>query len=197
MKRAKEIQTPIGQAAYSMYSKWMKMNRRSVPDIDVFKDSRLYTSFVKFARYTQQVDLADVDVYLRLMVKQNIQPNLWMHDKVYNMYLEYMDYNVCPIERMELMMSTIGDLSEVLNCDVPNVIPSLSPHECQDLLRKRVFTPWLLMKARGFGALYAKCSQEERNIFGELLNTQYWTYMFHKHPDTVAIADNIVAELDL
>ena len=49
MKRDAQIKTPIGQAAYSYYSKWMRAHRKMIPAIENFMTSKYYTSFIKFA----------------------------------------------------------------------------------------------------------------------------------------------------
>ena len=44
MKRAEEMKSPIGQAAWAFYQAWMKAYHRMVPNIDSFTKSKFYQS---------------------------------------------------------------------------------------------------------------------------------------------------------
>lgn len=197
MLRSQEIQTPIGQAAYSVYGKWMRSNNRTVPTIQVFSTSKYYTTFIKIANFIKQTHIIDVDSYVRVMHSKQMPPNLWIDDRSYVLFLEYMDRNVDPMTRVEITVMELQDLAEELQCDISEVMDLITPSDCIEMLRCRALTPWILPHMKQFKRLYKRSGQEQREILASLIRPAYWQVQFDRHPDIVKAVVNVASSLNL
>jgi hypothetical protein len=197
MKRAKEIQTPLGQAAYSYYSKWMRSYNRRAPTIQVFSTSKYYATFITITKHFQKVQLADVDIFIRLMRTKDIAPNLWTKDAAYSLYLAHLDRTADPMDMAQITIDELWDLSEERGCEITGVFGVMEIHECMELIRKRKLTPWILLRCSTFGNLMRRASQEERKLLEELIRPAYWKYRFDKSPETVTQMTRIVQAMGL
>lgn len=197
MKRSSEIQTPLGQAAYSLYGKWMRSYNRNVPTIQVFSTSKYYSTFVKIAEFVKGVKLVDVDAFVRLMKDKEIQPSLWTDDRSYVMFIEYMDRHVDPMTRVEITVTELQDMAEELSCDISEVMDHMTPYECIELLRSRVLTPWILPHMDQFKRLFLRSGPEQRQLLETLIRPAYWQLQFSRNPGIVTAITEVARSLNL
>lgn len=197
MKRAKEIQTPLGQAAYSYYGKWMRSYRRQVPTIQVFMTSKYYNTFINFTKHTHKVNMADVDIFIRLMKTKDIAPGLWTKDAAYSLYLAHLDRTVDPMEMAQITIDELWDYAEDKRISVSKVFSVMEIHECMDMIRQRKLTPWILLKCSSFGDLIRRATPEQCTLIEDLIRPMYWKYRFDKNPEVVQQMSRIVEAMEL
>jgi hypothetical protein len=197
MKRAAEIKTAIGQSAYLYYSKWMNMNKRKAPTIEVFTTSRYYNAFIKFAEYVKRINIHDVDAFLSLVVERDLAPTMWTNDKVYVLYIEYLDRKVGPMRQANTTIQTFFNIADAAECDVSEIFDYVSPAEVIQMLRQRRLSPWLLLNSGKFKQMFVACTPEQRSIFEDLIRPMFWKIRFQKHPETVDYMKRYISELGL
>lgn len=197
MDRADEIKTPIGQAAYLHYSTWMNMNKRRAPTIEVFTTSRFYVFFIKFAGYIKRVSIPDVESFISLMVERDLSPSLWLHDKVYVLYIEHLDRKVGPMRQATTTINTLFKIADAAQCDVSEIFNHMHPAEVIQLIRQRRLSPWILLNSQKFKHLYASSGEDHRSVFEELIRPMFWKIRFDKNPKVVSLMKQYVDELGL
>lgn len=197
MIRADEIKTVTGQVAYSHYGKWMKLNRRKTPNIEVFTTSRFYTAFIKFVEYAKRVSIVDVDVFIQLMVERDLSPTLWTNDRVYVLYLEYLDRRIGPIRHATNTINTFFKIADAAGCSVSDIFDAIHPGEVTQLIRQRRLSPWLLLHSKRFMLAFSKYSPEQRSVIEDLIRPVFWKLRFQKHPETVTIMKRYIEELEM
>lgn len=197
MDRAEEVRTPMGQAAYSFYSKWMKAYKRTVPDVAAFLISKYYMSFIRFAKYVKSVKIADVDDFINLMKDRDISPTIWTNEQAYSIYLEYMDKTVPPSKQAEITINTMFKIADSADVDIKEVFTTLHPSDVLQLIRERRFSPWVLLHSKEFEKMMLKCSKEQRKLFGDLMRPNYWRMKFSQKPETVELMRRYNKELGI
>lgn len=149
--RMDELRSPVGQAAYSYYAEWMKLNKRSVPPIETFAASTLYSTFIKFANHAVKVRLPNVMGFIRAMVENGkVQPSLWCRDNVYAMYLQGYDKVVSPTQQFFDSYEEIDALSMELKCAHSQVFEQIGVDTVLDLVQKRKLSAWFLVSSGAF-----------------------------------------------
>lgn len=198
MKRHEEFQTPIGQAAWIFYQKWMKAYKRQVPKAEAFLHSKFYKPMIRFSRFAKQVNLPDVDSFIWLMKDKDMSPVLWVNDQVYAMYLEFLDRQAEPKKRAEVTVNTLLDIADAAQCDVSEVFEVITAPEFIQMLRERRLSPWILLRSPRFREfLTTKVSSEELTIIQAIVRPQYWKEKFDQRKDVVETMDLYVRELNL
>ena len=198
MKREKESKTPTGKSAWFLYQKWMQVYGRLAASHDIFLTSKYYTSFIKFAKFVKQANIPDVDQYIRLMKRKDISPSIWTRDEVYSLYLEFIDKEMSPQQLAKITITTLFDIAEALECDVPEIFDYLLVSDFIELLRSRNVSPWILLFSKRFESVIKnKTTAEERIILETLIRPKFWLQKFQQNPEIVGTMKKYVKELDI
>lgn len=161
-ERIEELRGPIGQSAYAFYSDWMRLNKRSVPTIETFATSILYTAFIKFANHVRRVNMPNPPGFVKAMVENgNVQPVLWCRDNVYAMYLQGYDKIVSPTTQFVNSIDVIMELAKDYECTPQLVFEQIGVEKILDLVQKRKLSPWFLVSSGAFRAYMASRNANE------------------------------------
>jgi hypothetical protein len=197
MLRAKEIKSPIGMKAYSLYKRWMEKQQRSVPPIETFMGSDFYSSFVKFAKYTQDLHVSNPEIYVDVMVKEKLSPLHWTVDDAYSMYLEYIDKRLDPYDQAERTINYLGDVADALEVEIGSVFNELSYGDMLDLVNQRQLSPWILFCSKKFKEWVAKLEPTDKTNLMKAIGVVYWQMMLERNPNVVEDMKTIVVEMGL
>lgn len=149
-ERLDELRSPIGQAAYSYYTEWMKKKKRSAPDIEVFAESVLYSTFVKFAHHVNRVKMPSPLAFIRLMVESDIQPTLWCRDTAYAMYIQSYDKVIDPPQQFMDSLELAHELAKEHGVQSGEVFQALGVEKLLALVQRKKLSPWFLIASGRF-----------------------------------------------
>lgn len=198
MIRDEEIRTPLGQAAWSYYQRWLKLQRRAVPKLETFLTSRYYATFIKFAKFAKKVGLPDHELFIKRMVELDMTPMLWCHNDVYTDYIQYLDRRADPKKAAQNTINYMFKIAESLDVDVSDIFDHLTPDDIIQMLHRRQLSPWILLHSPKFKKfLIEKSNEEQRIVMTSIINPQYWADQKAKHPKVVAQMKKYVRELNL
>jgi len=198
MKRAEEMKSPIGQAAWAFYQSWMKAYHRMVPSIDSFTKSKFYQSFIRFATHVKKLNIPDPEAFIALMKEKDISPTIWTNDQVYAIYLEFLDRRASPTSQAKITINTLFKIADACECEVSEVFDMLTGNEIIILLRERRLSPWILLVSKKFKQMLIKnVTDEQRIIMESIIRPNYWIQKFKKCPEDVETMRKYVEELDI
>ena len=197
MIRNEEIQTPLGQAAWSFYQKWLRGQRKMAPGISTFLTSRYYQTFMTFARFVRKVGIPDVNTYIWLMNDMKMTPMLWCHNETYTHYIEFLDRQSDPLSRAKTTIETLFRIAEAAEIDVDEVFEIITTAELIGLLQQRRLSPWLLIKCPKFWKMVQQCSAEEKQIIESIIRPGYWRKKFSDQPEMADKMKAMAEELNL
>lgn len=167
--RAIELQTAIGQSAYALYVEWMKQSKRTPPPIETFASSRFYSTFIKFATWVKKVHLPSPSNYIRLMIKNKIQPPLWCRDNIYLLYLQSYDEAVNPTDQFLSSLDFALGLAQELKCKNEEVFDKLGTKGVLAATQNRKLSLWFLAASRVFRKWYQALPEAEREELSDAL----------------------------
>jgi hypothetical protein len=198
MLRDEEIRTPLGQAAWSYYQKWMKSQRKAVHSIESFLTSKYYTTFIKFAQFAQKVGLPDTDAFIWYMTEKEIQPVIWVNDKIYESYINFVDTKSDPYQQAKKTFDFMFKIADEFECDISDIFNYLDANDVIQMLHRRQMSPWILLHSPKFKQfLINKVTDSERIIMESIIRPDYWGEKKTKNPEIVAYMKKFVRELDL
>lgn len=197
MRRKAELQTMVGQRAYQIYSKWLTMKHGRPPTIETFADSKFYKAFIQIAKFVKAVKIADVNIFLKMVIESDLPPSMWTQDVVYSKYLHYMMSSVPPREQIRISVDTICQLSDIFECDTSEVFYHVTANELAQIIRERKLSPWVLMFSKKFKAYLLNMTPDVQQIFNDLIRPMYWKMKFDKCPKDVVYAKAVVQEMGI
>jgi hypothetical protein len=165
-----ELQSPVGQAAYSFYAEWMRLKKRSIPDQTRFSASRQYNYFIKFSHWSEKTAIPHPLQFIKLMIEQDIEPILWCRTNTYIMYLQWYDNTYPPrdqfMETLKLLEQKAQDYGVTLN----SVYSAIGPSALSKLVKRRKLSPWLLVASPNFLSWIQSLPAQERDMVAEAIN---------------------------
>lgn len=198
MIRDEQIRTPLGQAAWSYYQKWMKSYRRAVPSIETFLTSNYYTTFIKFAQFAQKVGLPDVDTFIWYMREKEIPPVIWINNEIYASYIEFIDKKSDPHQQAQHTIEYLFKIADEFQVDVSEIFDYLEPNEVILMLHRRQISPWILLSSSKFKHfLINKTTDQEKIAMQAIIRPEYWAEKRSQNPEIVAQMKKYVCELAL
>lgn len=166
-----ELRSPIGQAAYSYYCTWMKVQRHTVPPIETFSNSTQYNAFIKFSEWAQRTNLPKVEDFIKFMVETDTRPPLWARDNAYALYIKRFDKLVTPERQFIESLECIKALAEDMKVKpVGKVFEALGVAELIALIRRRKLTFWFLLASRKFKDYLNSLPETDKTRLAEAFN---------------------------
>ena len=170
-ERIDELRGAVGQAAYAHYSDWMKASKRSVPPIDTFAESSLYSTFMKFAEHAAKTNIPNTKQFIKLMVQHNnVSPTLWCRDNVYAMYLEWYDQAFPPEVQVLESLEFVKTLVEDYECATEAVFKTVPVDTLVLHIKRRKISPWFLAASKVFRQHLLTCEQLDKEKLERAMN---------------------------
>lgn len=197
-KRAEYLKTSKGKSAYFCYKAWLNAQGRTVKDIDQFKNSKYFNSFVEFVKFCNRVGVPDRKHYVEYMLQCGLMPTQWSNAETYNSYIQHFDASKTPLEMASITADTMFDLSGIFECEIGEVFEHMTSADIMRLVTARKLSPWLLLFTKGFMThVRTDTTAEQRILINSVINHKFWANKFRNDPESVASMRRIAAELNL
>lgn len=169
-----------GRRAFAYYQTWLKLHTRFIAavSIDQFATSKDCTTFCKFAEWSKQVRLPDVDRFIKIMVSWKFHPQMWMRDDVYVKYIDFIDRTATVDDHIRNTFNTLKGISKAVECSLSEAIGKLTLGELLTLVRARKLSPWVLLKMPSFLEVYKGYNDLQKQQLVATINPKYWKDKF-------------------
>lgn len=195
--RAKELASPMGQAAYQHYLTWMRVRKFKMQSIDAFAASRYYKQFLKFAEMVASAGISKPDRYIEIMLEAGITPDLWCREQCYTMYLDYMDTREKPIDQVIDSIQCLMDIADREGVAYGTIISHLGPQRVLSLITQRKVSPWFLFHSTTSQELIRSLSVEEKKAYDKIIKFSAWATRLQQHAAIREEIRSIVKEVGL
>lgn len=199
-QRTEELKSITGQSAYAYYSEWMRLKKRSVPPIETFADSMLYTTFIKFAEHAIKTNIPNVPQFIKIMVEHNdVSPSLWCRDNVYSMYLTWYDTIFPPENQFVDSLTLIEELIQDYECTATpsKIFNEINIDKLVKMVKKRKLSPWFLLSSKAFREFLAKCPVDDKRMLEGSLNVGAMINQIQKKQELFKMFNQATAEIGL
>lgn len=190
-RRAGELASPLGQAAYAFFRHWFQVRRFSPQSSSTFLASKYYRRFINFAEFVQKTNIGKPDRYIELMVEFGLGPELWLSSGAYTFYLEWLDKVCDPIDQVADSAAFLADLADREEVPHDQIIEHLGPQRVLGYLHQHRISPWLLLRSSGFKRLFHSFDNEQKKALKEIVDFDAWAGRFKSNPELV----NTITEL--
>lgn len=192
MERAEQVRSPQGQAAFSLFNKWMRARKRSAVNIKTFGESKSFNNFYKFAKWKNAVKIPDIDKFINIMVIWDYSPSMWTRDDVYNRFIEFLDITSTVDDHIRYTYETLKRVSQAAECPLNEVFTVLESHMVIDYIRARKLSPWVLIKIPGFRQMVGGLNEFQKQKMEQFVRPRYWAKKIQENPeDTQLIVEFI------
>ena len=195
-ERSEFMTTLHGQKAYSLYKKWISEKGHRNPTEKSFIESNVYNQFVNMVSFVKKVGMPDVDLYIKLMVKNTLPPSQWMNDIAYSHYINHLDRRTNANEQALMTVDTVFDYCETNEIDLEEFFDHIQPTVFLKFIFQRRLSPWILLHSKKFKTFYKnKLSIEQKKIFENIHDPNEWKDKLIKNKPTCKNMEKVVREL--
>jgi hypothetical protein len=166
-----KLKSHIGQTAYQFYAEWMKQCGRSVPPIETFANSKLFSAFYNFAEHSKKVHIHNPPMFIRVMRENGYDPIFWRRDECYALYLKWQDQVKSPEQQLLDTIDFLLQKQADYECDMQEVFMQLGSKKICEFLRTRKISSWIL-SSEVFRSWMRQLPPEEQ---GNITNTMNLT----------------------
>lgn len=175
-----------GKRSHLLFQLWMRLHTKlpnSVIEVQQYIDSKYCTTFLNFVEWSKNINLPDVEKYIRIMVKWKFPPNMWTRDDVYVKYIDFIDRTSTVDDHIRNTFNTLKKIATAAECEISEAINYLEIDQILVLVRARKLSPWVLLKTNGFKKLYAQLTSIQKTRVVATIQPAYWQEKFKNFPD--------------
>jgi hypothetical protein len=196
-RRAHEIASPTGQAAWGLFNKWMKQRKFKEQSAAAFVDSRYYRAFLKFANFVVATGISKPQRFIQIMAEANITPDLWCRDACYKMYLDWIDKIEDPFEQVKSSIECLIDIASKEEVDYRTSFEHLGKQRILQLIVQRKLSPWFLLHSTKFQMMLKSMDKEDLKAFNQAINIGAWVDRLEEHKQIRDDIRFIIKEIEL
>lgn len=196
-RRAEEIGSVTGQAAYSFFELWLRLRKFKSQTREAFMASKYYRSFLKFAAMVPIAGITKPESYVRLMLDNGLTPDLWCRDACYKIYLDWVDRLADPLEQVQSSIEVLMDLSEKEGINYQDSITHLGSRRILALITQRKLSPWFLLHSTKVQQLLKSLPKDELKEYDRAINIGAWVERLEQQQELRADIRHIISEIGL
>jgi hypothetical protein len=195
-KKVDTLRTPLGQMAYESYRLWFKLKGRKQPSHEAFISSRYFTPILKFSEQARKVKLADLEMFINLMVRKDWAPSLWRSESAYKIYLDALnkeDLRTSALRTIQLL----DNLAAQQDIPIGEILPVLGIREIISLVKAKKLSPVVLLRSTTFEKMYCELDESDTHALHQVINATYWQDRMSEDPAAISEITSWLRELGI
>lgn len=188
----------VQRHAFNFYSKFFEKNfRKKVSDYMVFVKSRYYESFVKFAKYTLDVQAIHPEAFMEFLIKAKVPIDKWTQDFVYEQYVRELNKKETPDAAVERTILLFQQWEQSSGEPWYDFFRKIHPNIAVNYIRSGRISPWILYSAPSSTELFARMSDEQLTIISKYVDPTFWGYKFSQDKEYSEFITTVLREYGL
>lgn len=199
MARIKELENSnTGTQAFLLYKLWFTKRKLREPSIKSFVSSRYYNSFLKFIDFSRKVGIPDTGIYLDIMCSDNILPQHWYNQDIYNLFKSKFDSLVPPETQLRISFITIERVSKIFDCKLGDIFNYIDPIDLIKLIDSKNISPWLLLFSKKFKIYTSTIKNPEHiTLLDNAIKINSWEVIIRQNSKSIENIKKYINAADL
>jgi hypothetical protein len=169
-------------------------NSKKTKTYEEFIKSAYYTAFVKFGTHCVDINAINIPRYVDWLLKNQIKIDTWTSDTTYTKYLiEYLKTEdpLDGIARSVEATIKLGENAGILPKDVLRY--GNTNRICYEITKGKI-SPWMLYQSNSGIEFLSKVNDipEQAKIIMDYIDPEQWALKFHREPENVRTAKEIL-----
>lgn len=154
------------------------MHVRNKKTYEQFTKSSLYTDFVKFGRYLQDINALKPDVFIDFIFKGNVKITDWRKPYIYEVYLREMNKHESATDALERNFLLMQQWAKEKEEDWTDFFRKIEPTIAVLWLKNGRISPWVLYMAPSGNDLLNRMSDEQIALVTTSIDPEFWAERF-------------------
>ena len=189
----------VVKVALMMYHRWWerRMSRRNLPTMESFENTQFYASFVRFARYLDDINAINPLGFVDFLARIEAPIDNWRRPDHYEAYIRDQCKNELPGEAIDRNIMLIDSWAIESGEDWRSFFRKVSPARATQWIISGRISPWLLLIASSAADLLVRLSPEQMRKVEVAIDSSYWTARMARHRDEVEELRAMLKEFQL
>jgi len=175
-----------------------RKGNKTIPTIEKFESSNLYSSFVGFSTYLHKIHAINPIGFLDFLLSANIGINNWKQDKYYQRYVREMNKIEDPYKAVERNILLMQQWSLQTEEHWTEFFRKVAPPQAVLWIQSGRLSPWMLFSCPESSAeMLKRMSEEQINIINDVIDSKYWEIKLSRHTKEVEYIRKIMDEAGL
>ena len=197
-QRIREKNNKETVAAFEAQQSYNRLkHRRGSKDVDNFLRTPTYPHFIRLIRFAKEVNLPDIEYYLKIMIASQRQPTTWCSDKSYRIFLQQMNSSIAATEAIRISAKELQDLSERLDLSVREMVELMEVPEILQLVRQRRLSPWIIFNSELLKKKFEDADEGMQKTASGIMDPNYWTVIMQQNGKAVLLAKKVNEALEI
>jgi hypothetical protein len=172
-------------------------HHRGCKNVDNFLRTPSYPHFIRLIRFSKEVNLPDIEYYLKLMIASKRQPTTWCSDKSYRVFLQQINSSMAATDAIKMSAKELQDLSEKLDLSVREMVELMEVPEILQLVRQRRLSPWLIFNSDLLKKKFEALDEGMQKTATGIMDPNYWTVIMQQNGKAVLLAKKVNETLEI
>lgn len=184
--------------AFELQKSYSRMQRRrQTRTMDDFIRTANYPHFIRLIKFSKDVNLPDVEYYLKLMLSAKRSPTTWTSDRSYRVFLEKMNASTSAFRSIDISAKELQSLARKLSMSVSGLVDAMTIGDMLQMVRQRRLSPWLILQSSAFSLMIAQADEGMQQTATKIIDPTYWTVIMSQNSDAVLLARKVVKALGI
>lgn len=189
--------TLVGTVAYNAFQYWMLRTKRvRNVDINTFMKSRYFGQFIRFSNFYLNTSVGPMETYMNFLIKQNLDPYMWIDHRVFARYI--IEYNsiVSPNEQWGITFDEIESLCQEYDCLPNEIFVVLGFEEVVKRVLNKKFSPWYLLLSDAYWRFHQQQTEVDRDTLLDLLQVNTFHSIAGANPGITKEIKDLIQEIE-
>jgi hypothetical protein len=197
-KRIREKNNQETVAAFEAQEVYNRLrHRRGCKNVDNFLRAASYPHFIRLIRFAKEVNLPDLEYYLKLMIAARRQPTTWCSDKSYRIFLQQINSAMAASEAIKISAKELQDLAEKLDLSVREMMKLMEIPEVLQFVRQRRLSPWIIFNSALLREKFENLDEGMQKTATGIMDPNYWTVIMQQNGKAVLLAKKVNETLEI
>ena len=172
-----------------------KKANKTVPTLEYFENSSLYSGFVGFSNYLHSIKAINPIGFLDFLLTANIGIDKWKMEKYYQRYVRELSKTEEPYVAMERNILLMQQWSVQTGEQWTEFFRKVAPPQALLWIKSGRLSPWLLFACdESSSEMLKRMSDEQLSIINDLIDSKYWEIKLSMHEEEVEYIRTIMSE---
>lgn len=187
------------QLGYQSYVRFFHLSQKvkNQKTYDEFIKSQYYNAFVKFGSFLSNVNPLYLDRYIDYVVTSGVKLDHWCREEMYYTYVDELIKKEPPEVAIERSIKTMIEWAENNNSQWNHYFKYASLNRAVYDIKDGKISPWIILNSESGRTMLSKFNDEQLNIIFSIMDPEFWSKRFKKHPADLELIKQVVSEGNL
>ncbi len=195
-RRYLQREDPSTRRGFIAYERFYQrsMKRIRTTTYDDFSRSPFYGAFVKFGKYTIDVNVVNLIGYIDFLLRTEVPVDRWTNQALYQTYVRELNKTEPPLDALERVFKVMQQWSMETGEEWTEFFRKVEAPRATLWIINGKLSPWVLFTASSAHDLLSRLPIEQAMMVAKAIDADFWQHKIERNQQEVDIIRQMLAE---